>query len=104
VSWGLLLAATALAGAAAFWHASLGAREIANQVAMDTCRKAGVQMLDGTVSIHRLGLVRDGGGPLTLRRTYLFDYTEDGYSRRRGFVVLSGASVESIGLGPRPVA
>ena len=70
---------------------------------METCLSAQVQMLDGTVSIHRLKLVRHSDPPLAWRRTYVFDYTEDGFSRRRGFVVLTADAVDTVGLGPRPV-
>ena len=31
-------------------------------------------------------------------RTYLFDYSQDGVTRRQGFVILLGHSLESIGL------
>lgn len=103
MSWELLLATALLAALGVFWHSSLAARELANQVAMDTCTSAQVQMLDGTVSIHRLKLVRHSEAPLAWRRTYVFDYTEDGFSRRRGFVVLTGDSIDTVGLGPRPV-
>ena len=90
-----------LALLAGFWHSSLAARELANRLATETCAGANVQMLDGTVSIHRLRIVRGGDAPLAWRRTYVFDYTEDGFSRRRGFVVLTGDTVETVGLGPR---
>ena len=103
MSWGILLAAVLLAILGVFWHSSLAARELANRVAMDTCASAQVQMLDGTVSIHRLALVRHTELPIAWRRTYVFDYTEDGFNRRRGFVVLTGDSVDTVGLGPRPV-
>lgn len=102
MSWELLVAAILLALLAGFWHSSLAARELANRVAMDTCASARVQMLDGTVSIHRLSLVRHSDAPLAWRRSYVFDYTDDGFSRRRGFVVLTGDSVDTVGLGPRP--
>lgn len=102
MSWTLLLAVVAFAVVAGFWHASLAARELANRVALETCEQARVQLLDGTVSIHRLALVRPGGGTLALRRTYVFDYSEDGYNRRRGFIVVTGRSVDTVGLGPRP--
>ena len=102
MTWGLLLAVALLALAVGFWHSSLAAREVANRVATETCAGANVQMLDGTVSIHRLRLVRADRSPLAWRRTYVFDYTEDGFSRRRGFVVLTGDAVDTVGLGPRP--
>lgn len=103
MTWGLLLAVALLALAVGFWYSSLAARELANRVAGETCVGANVQMLDGTVAIHRLRLVRSADAPLAWRRTYVFDYTEDGFSRRRGFVVLTGDSVDTVGLGPRPV-
>jgi len=103
MNWELVLAVTLLAALAGFWHSSLAARELANRIAMDTCASARVQMLDGTVSIHHLKLVRHAGAPLAWRRTYVFDYTEDGFSRRRGFVVLTADSVDTVGLGPRPI-
>jgi hypothetical protein len=85
------------------WYSSLRARELANRIATDTCSRAGVQFLDGTVSMLRVAFARDAGGALTLRRTYVFDYSEDGASRRRGFVVLTGLELDSVGLGPRAV-
>ena len=103
MSWQLLFAAALLGILVVFWHSSLAARELANRVAMETCASAQVQMLDGTVSIHRLKIVRHSSPPFAWRRTYVFDYTEDGFSRRRGFVVLTGDAIDTVGLGPRPV-
>lgn len=82
------------------WHASLAARELANRIAAETCTRAGVQLLDGTVSSQKFSLARAADGRLALRRTYVFDYSEDGYNRRRGFVVLTGLALDSVGLGP----
>ena len=101
MTWELLLAVALLALLVVFWHSSLAARELANRVAQDACAAASVQMLDGTVAIHRLRLVRSREQPLAWHRTYVFDYTADGYARQRGFVVLTGDSVDSVGLGPR---
>ena len=103
MTWGLLLSVAAFAVVAIFWHSSLAARELANRVAQETCASANVQMLDGTVAIHRLRIVRTGDAPLSWNRTYVFDYTADGYSRQRGFVVLTGDNVDTVGLGPRAI-
>ncbi len=103
MTWELLLAVTALAAVVAFWHSSLAARERANREAQEACNGASVQMLDGTVAIHRLRLVRGRNEPLAWHRTYVFDYTADGYERQRGFVVMTGDAVETVGLGPRAV-
>jgi hypothetical protein len=104
MSWPEFLGVVALIGIGWAWHASLAAREFANRIAADTCTQAGVQLLDGTVAMLKLALARSDDGRLVLRRTYVFDYSEDGYGRRRGFVVLTGLSLDSVGLGPRAVS
>lgn len=104
MSWSVFTAIVALVLVGWGWHASLAARELANRIATDTCTRAGVQLLDGTVSMLRLSLARPESGGLALRRTYVFDYSDDGYSRRRGFVVMTGLAVDSVGLEPRAVA
>ena len=40
------------------------------------------------------------GGRLTLRRSYVFDYTPDGVTRLQGFVILCGRDLEAVGLAP----
>src|SRR5262245_42299756 len=69
MTWGLLLAVALLALVVVFWHSSLAARELANRVAQETCNGAQVQMLDGTVAIHRLRVVRSSDQPLAWHRT-----------------------------------
>ena len=99
LSWTLLGLLALLIAVAWYWHDSLGARERANDAAFETCRSTGASLLDGTVAFRaparRCAI---GGGPLQLRRTYVFDYTRDGYTRQQGFVVLTGHSVDSVGL------
>ncbi len=98
LSWTLLFALMALLATAWFWYDSLGARESANAAASDTCRSTGAVLLDGTVAFRRLEAVRVAGGSLGLRRTYVFDYTRDGATRQQGFVVMTGHSVDTVGL------
>jgi len=98
LSWGLLLALLAAAAFAAFWHDTLGARERANDAARETCTTTGAALLDGTVAFSRLRIARGLDGRPVLERTYLFDYSTDGVTRRQGFVVVAGRHVESIGL------
>lgn len=98
LSWALLALLAAILGIAWFWHDSLGARERANEAALETCRSTGAALLDGTVAFRRLQPVRIGGGSLQLRRTYVFDYSRDGVTRQQGFVVMTGRSVDTVGL------
>ena len=98
LSWTLLVLLAVMLGLAWFWHDSLGAREAANAAALETCQGTGAVLLDGTVAFRRIETVRVAGGSLGLRRTYVFDYTRDGATRQQGFVVLTGRSVDSVGL------
>lgn len=98
LTWGMLLLLAAMGGFALFWVDTLGARDRANVAARDTCAATGAALLDGTVSFHRLRVVRGEQGRPAFERTYLFDYSEDGVTRRQGFVVVCGRRVESVGL------
>jgi hypothetical protein len=98
LSWSLLAACAMCGAVALFWYTSVGARDLANAAAAETCARISAQLLDGTVAFRRLRPVRGLDGRLGLERTYLFEYTVDGATRRQGFVIVSGRSVESVGL------
>jgi Protein of unknown function (DUF3301) len=94
----LILASGSLALIYRIWQTALEARETANRIARDTCSRAVVQLLDGTVAFAGFRLRRDSYGRRRLLRTYTFDYTRDGYVRSQGFVVLAGGQIEAVGL------
>lgn len=96
----LLLGVIAAALFVWFWQSSLGARERANRAALEACARMHLQFLDGTVAFARLGIARNHRGHISLRRTYVFDYTATSIERRQGFVVLLGDQVESLGFEP----
>jgi hypothetical protein len=98
----LMLGAGALAAAYKVWQISLDAREAANRIAKDTCSRAVVQFLDGTVAFAGFRLTRDSRGKRRLLRTYTFDYTNDGFERAQGFIVLAGGRLEAVGLAGSP--
>lgn len=98
LTWGLLLLLIVATGCGAFWHTALGARDRANEAARETCVATGAALLEGTVSFSSLRVVRGDDGRPTFERTYLFDYSTDGVTRRQGFVVVCGRRVASIGL------
>jgi len=98
----LVSAAGVLAGGYKIWQLSLDAREAANRIAKDTCSRAVVQFLDGTVAFAGFRLMRDAKGRRRLLRTYTFDYTSDGFERTQGFVVLAGRRLEAVGLAGSP--
>ena len=81
-----------------FWQNTLRARELALRAARDTCQSQQLQLLDGTVTLHRLALRRSVGGRMTLQRTFQFTYSVAGDDRRTGFIITLGNLVEQVGL------
>jgi hypothetical protein len=98
----LIGAAAILAIAYKIWQISLDAREAAMRIARDTCSRAVVQLLDDTVAFAGFRLTRDARGRRRVLRTYTFDYTNDGFERAQGFIVLSGLRLEAVGLAGNP--
>jgi hypothetical protein len=83
-----------------FWFDSLRALEIARNAGKYVCSNAHVQFLDDTVARISLALVRDESGRRVLRRTYRFEFSETGNSRREGQLILLGSRVESVTMEP----
>ncbi len=81
-----------------FWQNTLRARELALRAARDTCQSQQLQLLDGTVTLHRLVLRRSNRGYLTFQRTFQFTYSLQGDDRQTGFVITLGGLVEQVGL------
>jgi hypothetical protein len=94
----LMIGASSLGIAYKAWHSALEAREAANRIAQEACSRAVVQFLDETVAFAGFRWRRDDSGRRRLLRTYTFDYTSDGFERAQGFIVLSGARLEAVGL------
>jgi len=94
----LILASGSLGLVYRIWQTALDARETANRIARETCSRAVVQLLDGTVAFAGFRMRRDSRGKRRLLRTYTFDYTRDGFERSQGFVVLAGHRIEAVGL------
>ena len=98
----LVAVAALLAVAYKVWQVSLDAREAANRIARETCSKAVVQFLDDTVAFAGFRLRRNERGRRRLLRTYTFDYTNDGFARSQGFIVLEGRRPVAVGLAGAP--
>ncbi|MET0050978.1 MAG: DUF3301 domain-containing protein [Candidatus Thiodiazotropha sp.] len=80
-----------------FWRDSLRVREIALQIGRRACLSHGVQLLDQTVALHRVGLRWTPAGP-RIRRVYAFDYSLEGSGRRTGYLVMVGNTNTSLHL------
>ncbi len=85
-----------------FWRDSLQVREIATNITRTACRSHGVQFLDQTVALRRIGLrwLRVG---LRFRRVYEFDYSLEGSGRKTGYIVMLGTQAETLRIDlPQP--
>ena len=89
-----------IVAAALLWADSLRARERAVRAGREACKRYELQFLDDTVSFARLRLGRDDEGRLKLARTYTFEFTETGNTRRHGAIVMLGQDLRDIQLEP----
>jgi len=83
------LALIALVGGFAFWLDGLRARDLALTVARQQTARLGLQLLDDTVALQRVRIVRTASGWLALARRFRFEFTETGDNRREGMVLLA---------------
>ncbi len=83
-----------------FWLHSIRILELAREAGRQACMREDLQFLDDTVASTRLQLARDRNGRRILRRTYRFEFSETGNSRREGEVVMLGDRVETVTMEP----
>lgn len=94
---GLLLTAVVMA-VAWFWSSSLRARENAISSGASACKTLGLQFLDDTVALKRIGLGRNSNGRVMLQRVYGFEFTDDGNRRYEGQVALNSNRIKAVHL------
>ena len=92
----MLLLLLILAGAYA-WQNALRAHERARLLCFDLCTQANVQLLDQTVALQRMRVIKAAHG-LQLRRDYRFDFSVDGRDRHRGTLSLVAGEVQTHSL------
>jgi hypothetical protein len=90
----------AIALLAWWWYDSMRARERAVAVAVAACRRDSLQFLDDTVECVTTRPTRTEEGRFALRRTYRFEFSDNGNNRRAGSIVILGATVESLYMEP----
>ena len=81
-----------------FWLDSARAREIATAICETSCKQRGVQFLDQTVALRRLGIRWTDKG-IRIRRLFRFDYSEEGAGRHSGHITLIGIRLEEFSMG-----
>ena len=78
------------------WQLSMKIHDRAVHTARSACQSRGVQFLDGTAALRstRLSFSLDSGPGV--HRTYTFDYSENGFERHTGCVIMRNRQVESV--------
>lgn len=95
----LLLILLAAIGAAWFWH-HLGIRQLAMRHARQACQRNNVQLLDQSIYLRKIRLVRSRATLLAMERSYEFEFASRGDRRYLGWVVLSGRQLTRLELQP----
>jgi hypothetical protein len=97
MSWELALTAL-LVLVGWLWWDGLNKRELAIRAARLLSQKAGVQLLDETVSLKRFSLGRDANQQVRIQRQFVFEYSDTGDNRMPGYVYLLGDQVVDANL------
>lgn len=92
-----LILLTVLFALTLFWLDSARAREIATTLAKELCDRRGLQFLDETVVLSRIGVGWRGNG-LRFRRMFNFDFSRGAGDRRSGYLILLGTEIEQYGV------
>ena len=79
-----------------FWQASLACRDQAIRTARDTCKHSNIQFLDGTVSLQNIRPYYSRNNGAGLKRTYIFEYSEDGITRKDGCIVMYNMQITTV--------
>jgi hypothetical protein len=80
------------------WSDARRAHERAVREVKGMLRQTDVQLLDDTVALARVRVVRRRRGGLAFARSYSFDVTRDGVSRLRGTLTITAESVQLVDL------
>ena len=98
MSLSLMFWATVVAAVISFWWRSDKIKHNALAHVSRYCKNQNLQLLDQTLVLRGVWLVRDQKGSLIFRRRYSFEFTSTGEIRCQGRVVLFGALLHSMDL------
>ena len=79
-----------------FWKASLEGRDLAIRSAREICKHNSIQFLDGTASLQSIKPYYSRSGGPGLRRTYTFEYSDDGIKRQTGCIMMDNLQITTV--------
>jgi hypothetical protein len=80
------------------WLDTMRARDVARRIGRQVCERANVQLLDQSVALYRLKMVRLSSGRLGLSRHYRFELSTNGHDRHRGTLRICDGRLEEYSL------
>ncbi len=78
------------------WYGSAKVRESAIDCVAETLQDAGLQLLDGSICLHKIWPTRMASGHIGLLRFYYFEYTTNGVDRHQGLIVMAADNMECL--------
>jgi hypothetical protein len=92
--------ATVLVGILSFWWGSDKVKALVLGHIYRYCKSQNLQLLDQTMVLKGIWLVRDESGSLSVRRRYTFEFTSTGEVRNHGEVEVIGHKLVNLELEP----
>ena len=92
--------ATVLVGILSFWWGSDKVKALVLGQIYRYCKSQNLQLLDQTMVLKGIWLVRDESGSLSVRRRYTFEFTSTGEVRNHGEVEEIGHKLVILELEP----
>lgn len=83
-----------------YWSHSQKVKQLALGASVRRCKEAGVQFLDHSVVLHRIGFKKNPAKQWKLIREYRFEFTSTGENRYIGRVIMQGHHLLSSELEP----
>ena len=83
-----------------YWSYSQKVKQLALRASKKRCQEAGVQLLDHSVVLHRVGFRKNLSNQWKLIREYHFEFTSTGENRYLGRVIMQGYHLISSELEP----
>ncbi len=83
-----------------YWSYSQKMKQLALGASIKRCNEAGVQFLDHSVVMHRIGFRKNASNQWKMIREYRFEFTSTGEHRYVGRVILQGHYLVSTELEP----
>jgi hypothetical protein len=97
---GKVITLLVLALIAWYWSYSQKIKQLALRASINRCKEAGVQFLDHSVVLHRIGFRKNSNNQWKMIREYRFEFTSTGDHRYIGRVVMQSHHLVSSELEP----